>query len=50
MLIWEKTQDTIIEFFVKNNYKNNIVVDKKYDRTPFAFWYVKTKLNGYFIS
>jgi hypothetical protein len=36
----------IIEIFVKNN----LVVHKKYDRTPFVFWYVKTKLNGYFIS
>jgi len=37
----------IIEIFVKNN----LVVDKKYDRIPFAFWSVKTiKFNGYFIS
>jgi len=27
----------IVEIFVKNNYKINLVFDKKYDRTPFAF-------------
>ena len=43
-LLWK-----IIEIFVKNNYKNNLVVDKKYDRTPFSFWSVKTKLNGEFL-
>ena len=40
----------IVEIFVKNNYKNNLVVYKKYDRTSFAFWSAKTELNGYFIS
>jgi hypothetical protein len=41
----------MVEIFVKNNYKNNLVVDKKKnDKTPFASWFVKTKLNEYFIS